>query len=159
MARVVVDTSVLFPFSVMDLMLTLAENGVHEVLWTEALLAEWERVIVGEQGRTAESAAKITTDIRNYFGEGRVGEEQYVHLIGSMPGKDPDDRRHMAAAVAGAGDTIITWNRADFPSAELARHGVRVVDPDDYVCELITEIPDEVIQNIRRWQLGSVSRL
>ena len=40
MHRVFVDTSVLFPFSVMDLMLALTEDGVHDLLWTEALLDE-----------------------------------------------------------------------------------------------------------------------
>ncbi|MEV4618894.1 hypothetical protein AB0J74_09350 [Asanoa sp. NPDC049573] len=40
MARVFVDTNVLFPFSVMDLMLALTEDAVHELVWTDALLAE-----------------------------------------------------------------------------------------------------------------------
>ena len=53
MARVFVDTNVLFPFSVMDLMLALTEDFVHEVLWSEALLAEWERVIVRQERRSA----------------------------------------------------------------------------------------------------------
>ncbi|MCW3817924.1 hypothetical protein ONA91_26085 [Micromonospora sp. DR5-3] len=30
----------------MDVMLALTEDSVHEVLWTQALLADWERVIV-----------------------------------------------------------------------------------------------------------------
>lgn len=46
MARVFVDTNVLYPFSVMDLMLGLTEDAIHEILWTETLLKEWERVIV-----------------------------------------------------------------------------------------------------------------
>lgn len=45
MARVFADTNVLFPFSIMDLLLALSEDMVHEVLWTERLLAEWQRVI------------------------------------------------------------------------------------------------------------------
>jgi excisionase family DNA binding protein len=45
-ARVFVDTNVLFPFSVMDLMLALTEDGIHDVMWTDVLLDEWERVIV-----------------------------------------------------------------------------------------------------------------
>jgi hypothetical protein len=49
MARVFVDTNVLFPFSLMDLDLALTEDGVHELLWTDFLLSEWERVIVREQ--------------------------------------------------------------------------------------------------------------
>ncbi len=39
-ARVFVDTNVLFPFSVMDLMLALTEDGIHDVVWTDALLDE-----------------------------------------------------------------------------------------------------------------------
>jgi hypothetical protein len=44
--RIFVDTNVLFPFSVMDLLLALTEDSVHEIVWSRALLREWERVIV-----------------------------------------------------------------------------------------------------------------
>lgn len=39
-ARVFVDANVLYPFSVMDLLLALTEDGIHDVLWTEELLDE-----------------------------------------------------------------------------------------------------------------------
>ena len=110
MTRVFVDTNVLFPFSVMDLMLALTEDSVHEVLWSKALLAEWERFIVREQRRSAASAAEITAAIREYFADSEVPEPAYAHLIDQMPGKDPDDRVHMAAAVAGGAAAIVTWN-------------------------------------------------
>jgi predicted nucleic acid-binding protein len=150
MTRVFVDTNVLFPFSVMDLMLTLTEDSVHEVLWTQALLAEWERVIVRAERRSAASAAAITAAIREYFGDSEVLEHAYVHLIDQMPGKDPDDRVHMAAAVAGRAAAIVTWNLADFPASELASHGVRVCTPDDYLCELFDAWPDEVLNSVVR---------
>ncbi len=47
-AKVFIDTNVLFPFSVMDLMLALTEDGIHDVMWSDNLLDEWERVIVRE---------------------------------------------------------------------------------------------------------------
>jgi predicted nucleic acid-binding protein len=150
MARVFVDTNVLFPFSVMDLMLGLTEDAVHEILWTERLLAEWERVIVRRGRRSAESAAAITAAIRDFFDEGRVAEEDYVGLIPEMPGRDPDDKHHMAAAVAGNASVIVTRNRADFPAADLARYGIQVMDPDEYLCELIVELPNEVVETIVR---------
>jgi predicted nucleic acid-binding protein len=150
MARVFVDTNVLYPFSVMDLMLGLTEDAVHEILWTETLLAEWERVIVRSGRRSAESAAAITAAIREFFDEGQVAEGDYVGLIPEMPGKDPDDRHHMAAAVAGNASVIVTWNRADFPTADLARYGIQVVDPDEYLCELIVDLPNEVTDTVVR---------
>jgi hypothetical protein len=88
-SRVFVDTNVLFPFSVMDLMLALTEDAAHEVLWTERLLAEWQHVIVNEQRRSPESAASITMAIREFFAEFLVAEEDYVELIGQMPARIP----------------------------------------------------------------------
>lgn len=150
MTRVFADTNVLFPFSVMDLMLALTEDGVHEVLWTQALLAEWERVIVREQRRSAASAAAITAAIREYFADSEVPEPAYADLIGQMPGSDPDDRVHMAAAIAGSADAIVTWNRADFPAEALATHRVRVRTPDEYLCDLLDAWPDEVFDTVIR---------
>jgi predicted nucleic acid-binding protein len=150
MTRVFVDTNVLFPFSVMDLMLALTEDGVHEVLWTQALLAEWERVIVRAQRRSAASAAAITAAIREYFADSEVPEPAYAQLIEQMPGKDPDDRVHMAAAIAGRAAAIVTWNLADFPAEDLASHGVRVCTPDDYLCDLLDAWPDEVLDSVVR---------
>ena len=51
MERVFADTNVLFPFSIMDLLLGMAEDGVHEFIWSNDLLDEWERVIVDNSER------------------------------------------------------------------------------------------------------------
>lgn len=150
MARVFVDTNVLFPFSIMDLMLALTEDAVHEVLWTEMLLAEWERVIARAQRRSTESAAAITAAVREFFPESRVAEEEYANLVAAMPGDDHDDRHHMAAAVAGGASAIITWNRSDFPADVLAHRGISVLDPDEYLCELAVAFPDEVVDTVVR---------
>lgn len=150
MARVFVDTNVLFPFSIMDLMLALTEDAIHEVLWTETLLAEWERVIVREHQRSPESAAAITAAIREFFEESGILESDYVHLVDDMPSDDPDDRRHIAAAVAGGAQAIVTWNAHDFPAEPLAAFGLRVVDPDTYLSGLIREVPHEVVGTLLR---------
>jgi hypothetical protein len=47
MNRIFADTNVLLPFSVMDLLLALSEDGLHELIWTEALLDEWEPATFG----------------------------------------------------------------------------------------------------------------
>jgi predicted nucleic acid-binding protein len=150
MARIFVDTNVLFPFSVMDLMLALTENAVHEVIWTETLLAEWERVIVRQHHRSAESAASITAAIREFFPESRIAAEDYASLVASMPGADPDDRHHMAAAISGRARMLVTWNLADFPAEPLAALGLRVTDPDQYLCELLDQFPQEVTATVVR---------
>lgn len=103
-----------------------------------------------EQRRSAASAAAITSAIREHFADSEVPESAYAHLIEQMPGKDPDDRVHMAAAVAGHAVAIVTWNLADFPAAALASHGVRVCTPDDYLCGLLDVWPAEILDTIVR---------
>ncbi|MGV9316917.1 PIN domain-containing protein [Streptomyces sp. NPDC003691] len=138
------DTNVLFPFSVMDLMLALTEDTVHEVVWSERLLTEWERVIVREGRRSQDSARAVTQAIRRFFREAEVKEADYRHLVAGMPGEDPDDRHHAAAALAAGARTLVTWNLADFPAEPLAARGLSVVDPDSYLCALHSELPSEV---------------
>ncbi|WP_198668553.1 PIN domain-containing protein [Streptomyces triticisoli] len=149
-ARVFVDTNVLFPFSVMDVMLALTEDFIHEIVWSERLLAEWERVIVREGRRSAESAAAVAQAVRRFFADCEIKAAAYGHLVDEMPGNDPDDRHHAAAAVAAGADALITWNLADFPAGELAARGVRVIEPDSYLCGLCREFPHEVVETVVR---------
>ena len=134
----------------MDLLLALTEDAVHQVLWTDDLLDEWERVIVRERRRTPETAASVTSAIREFFADGRIDRSTYEHLIDQMPGDDPDDHPHMAAAVAAGVDALVTANLADFPEEPLAALGVRVVDPDFYLCELLVEHPEELVASVVR---------
>lgn len=98
-ARVFVDTNVLFPFSVMNLMLALTEDGIHDVMWTDALLDEWELVIVESQRRSPDAAAAITATIREFFADTHIPADNYRNLVSEADGPDPDDNVHIAAAV------------------------------------------------------------
>jgi excisionase family DNA binding protein len=153
-ARVFVDTNVLFPFSVMDLMLALTEDGIHDVMWTDALLDEWERVIVEGQRRSPDAAAAITATIGEFFADTRIPAESYRDLVPEADGPDPDDNVHMAAAVAGQVEAIVTWNEKDFACDFLKNHAVSVVNPDTYLCSLFEESPQAVLATITRIAAG-----
>lgn len=143
--RVLFDTNVCFPISLLDLMLRLDEAAFHEVIWTEDLLGELVEVWVKKGARSAEAAARICDDVRRAFADQEVRRADYDHLVDSMPGKDPDDHPHAAAAVARAPATIVTANMADFPSKSLGELGVTVVRPDDYLCGLLEAYADGVV--------------
>ena len=130
MRRVYVDTSVLFPFSVMDLVLALAEDSVHHVLWTDELLDEWEDVIVREHQRSADSAASVTAAIREFFDDSRIDPALYRGRIDRMPGPDPDDHIHSAAAIAAGADVLITWDKSGFPAVKGNTELVKIAKGD-----------------------------
>jgi hypothetical protein len=62
----------------MDTLLTLAEERIFTWVWTDELIEEWERVIVGEQRRSAESAATIVKVVQTFFGSERMEPSKYL---------------------------------------------------------------------------------
>jgi predicted nucleic acid-binding protein len=138
----------------MDLMLALTEDGIHDVMWTDDLLDEWERVIVESQRRSPDAAAAITATIREFFADTCIPADSYRNLVSAVDGPDPDDNVHMAAAVAGRVEVIITWDEKDFVCDFIKNHAVTVVDPDTYLCSLYQEFPQEVLGTITRIAAG-----
>lgn len=143
MERVFLDSNVLYPISVADLMLRLGDIALHEILWSEDLLAEVERSLIDRKGLTPEQADYFCDCIRSAFPHGEIRRSRYQHLIGSRTGPDPDDRVHAAAAVGGGATTLVTWNTKDFPEQDLG--DTRKLNPDAYLVEVLAEHPDETL--------------
>jgi hypothetical protein len=147
---VFVDANELFPFSVMDLVLALAEDLLIDFAWTDELLAEWERVIVREGRRTPETALSVSAAVRSFFASSRIDPSAYRTQITNVPGHDPDDRAHTAACVFGGVTALLTRNRRDFPEEFLAEHGVTVSSADDYLTGLVRRRPTAFLDVVRR---------
>jgi predicted nucleic acid-binding protein len=154
MPRILPDTNVLFPFSLMDLFLALAEDFVIDLVLSDRLLDEWERVIVRGQRRAPESAKKIADIIRVEFAASIVPAGSYQRLLDQLTGPDPDDLHHIAAAVQGRADTIVTSNIRDFPAVTLAPHGIVASRPDPYLCDLLDRHPDQILRTVTRMASG-----
>jgi predicted nucleic acid-binding protein len=95
-------------------------------VWTEELIEEWERVIVREGNRSADSAASVASAVRRFFARGRLDPESYLPLVEEALSRDPDDRAHIAACLSGGVDVLLTRNRRDFPIERLGDAGVRL---------------------------------
>lgn len=148
--RVYVDANELFLFTVMDVILGLAEDLVLDLVWSDELLDEWQRVIVREGKRTPESAASVAEAIRTFFAAGRVDPNFYRPSIAATPGRDVDDRVHTAAAIAAGASVLLTRNRRDFPIDHLADNGVQVLSADEYLDGLLVRRPATVLGALRR---------
>jgi len=62
---------------------------------------------------------------------------------------DPNDIHVLATAVDGGAEGIITLNLRDFPTRELAPHGLRAIHPDAVLMELWMDHPDAVADAVR----------
>lgn len=109
----VLDACALVPIRLATTLLWLAEAGVFEVLWSDAILDEVERNLP-KVGVSTERAARRVGMMREAFGAAALVDD-FEHLIPDM-GCDAKDRHVLAAAVRGGADTLVTFNLKDFPS-------------------------------------------
>ncbi|MBA2495592.1 MAG: hypothetical protein H0V33_00560, partial [Acidimicrobiia bacterium] len=63
------------------------------------------------KGLAAEQAAYFCACIRRAFPEGRVAPDEYLSLVASRSGPDPDDHVHSAAAVAGRATVVLSADK------------------------------------------------
>ena len=148
--RVFVDANELFPFSVMDLVLSLAEDLLIDFVWTDELIDEWERVIVREGKRTPQTARAVSDAVRHFFATTRIDPATYRHRVDDVPGRDADDRVHTAGCAFGGATVLLTRNRRDFPHDFLAEHGVIVSSADDYLAGLLRRRPSAFLAVVGR---------
>lgn len=121
----VLDTNVLYPFSLRDTLLRLAELELYTPLWSARILEEMTRNLT-ERQMTEDQAARIATAMRAAFEEADVDAGEIERLEPAMT-NDPKDRHVLAAAVAADSELIITFNLDDFPPEACDPLGVEAI--------------------------------
>jgi predicted nucleic acid-binding protein len=116
----VLDTCVLFPITLADTLLRLAEADFFRPHWSQETLDELIRNFVDKAGLNT-SAAQRRWSHDCSFPEALV--DGYQRLVPAMP-NDPKDRHVLAAAVRSGSQTIVTSNLSDFPPKLLHEFGV-----------------------------------
>ena len=141
--RVFVDTATLYPISLADLVLRLAELGMYDLLWSDHLLSEVERVLVEYKGLSVERSRYFCECIRTAFPTGRVAPQKYLPLVATRTGPDPDDHIHSAAAVAGKATVMLSADKAGYPTADISP--ARRRNPDAFLTDLLRRYPRDVV--------------
>jgi predicted nucleic acid-binding protein len=126
------DTCVLLPISLCDLLLRLAEDpALYKPRWSAEILAELERNLQGEKFRLSpEKACYRIACMESTFPEAMI--QGYDSLTDSMP-NNQKDRHVLAAAVFGRCDAIVTANSRHFPLEYLKRFGIERLTPDEFL--------------------------
>jgi predicted nucleic acid-binding protein len=138
----VLDTNVLYPFSLRDTLLRLAELDLYTPLWSARILEEMTRNLV-ERQITEEQAARIEVAMREAFEEAEVDAAEIERLEPAMT-NDAKDRHVLAAAVAADSELIVTFDLDDFPPEACEPLGVEATHPDDFLLDLHDLNPDAV---------------
>jgi len=65
--KVVLDACVLYPFSLRDVLLQAAAEGLYQVYWSETILDEAFRNLVADGRVTEDNAARLAATMRRAF--------------------------------------------------------------------------------------------
>ena len=138
--RAVLDACVLFPFSLRDTLLRLAERELYDVVWSDRILAEMTRNLIINQEMTEPAAQRLERMMRQAFEEAAVPAAAVEQLEPAMT-NHLKDRHVLAAAVAAHAEVVVTSNLRDFTDEACAPLGVTAVHPDDFLLDLRKKSP------------------
>lgn len=131
------DANVLYSNALRNLLLQLALNDAFEARWTGLIEDEWLRNL--EDLTRARVSQRTLPLIHKHFPDAIIRCFDAGRAIGNT---DPKDHHVAGAAIAVAPCVLITINLDDFDANELARLGVRVLSPDEFLVGLFDEAPD-----------------
>lgn len=128
MKRLLLDTCVIYPTVMREILLGVAKTGAFQPMWSERILEEWARAArkIGPTGE-AQARGEIAL-VRAAWPKAEVTWKPSLEDRLYLP--DAADTHVLAAAIAGSADAIVTMNAKDFPRHILAEEGLERVDPD-----------------------------
>ena len=135
-----------------DLILSSVDDGLFNFCVSDHLLAEIERVLIDHKGLPADKA-KIFRDAVEANALSVIRAEQYEPLTEQLAGPDTDDLHHLAAAITGGADFIITQNTTDFLTAHIPDDVTppAIVTPDEFFAQILhAGFEDDVLGVVQR---------
>lgn len=143
---VLIDTCVLLPITLTDLLLRLAEARTYRVLWSEDILTELERNLVRKIQLSPVDARRRVEAMKDHFPDALV--EDYEDLTRAMI-CDEKDRHVLAAAVRSNAEILVTFNLKDFPATSTKPYDIEAVSPDDFLLDQLDLFPDLVLRCLK----------
>ena len=137
--KIVLDTCVLFPTVMREMLLGVAASMAWTPVWSERILEEWQHAAtkLGPTG-PAQVAGEIAL-LRAVWPNGSVVWPKSLEESLWLP--DRADCHVLAAAISGSADLIVTLNKKDFPRHILAEEGLDRLDPDALLYMAFTTNP------------------
>ena len=154
MFSALLDTSVLWPSTQRDFLLSLAAENVYRPLWSDAILEELEAheaLKLVDRGRAnpqeaADRASRLVEEMRAGFDDASVIGWEGLEGTYGLP--DRDDEHVVAAAVVGNAGAIVTNNLRHFPPA-LIPSGIEVLSAQDFLTSQVSLNPVAGVRAVR----------
>lgn len=146
---VLYDANVLYPSTLRDLLIRIAQAGLVQAKWTDQILDEVFNNLTANRPdldpeKLARTRSLMNKAVRDCLVTG------YEPLIEAVDLPDPDDRHVLAAAIKARAQVIVTNNLKDFPPAALEAWDMEAKSPDDFVLDQIDLSRETVYGAVQR---------
>jgi predicted nucleic acid-binding protein len=146
---VLYDANVLYPSTLRDLLIRIAQAGLVQAKWTDHILDEVFRNLAANRPdldpeRLARTRELMNKAVRDCLVTG------YEPLVDVLDLPDPDDRHVLAAAIKARAQVIVTDNLKDFPSDALEPWDMESKSPDDFILDQIDLSRETVYAAVQR---------
>lgn len=148
--KAVLDTNVIFPIVIRDLLFWLAHYELYTPKWSAHIFDEWRQVMLRKDVSEEEAEKRIQL-ANKAFPDALVSN--YTPLIVHLTLPDPRDCHVLAAAIKTNANVIVTNNLKDFPAAYLASFGLTAKSPDDFLTDIIDLDTEQAIQAFKEMVL------
>ena len=145
--RAFLDTNVLYPLLIRDILLWFAYEELFLPFWSKHVLMEWSRVMQ-RNGLTKTESQRRMHMIQDAFPFAMV--RGYESLIEQLDLPDEDDRHVLAAAIRVGADAIITQNLKDFPKSALSSLGIVALNADAFLVGVIQKNPTKALRAFKQ---------
>lgn len=147
----VLDTNVIFPIVIRDLLFWLAHYELYTPKWSVHIFDEWKDVMLRREIPILEAEKRIQR-ANLAFPDALV--HNYEPLISTLQLPDPKDCHVLAAAVKINANIIVTNNLKDFPESYLDTFGLKAKSADDFLTDIIDLNPDQAIAAFKEMVLN-----
>jgi hypothetical protein len=143
--KATLDTCVIFPVNACDALLTLAEFGMFQPIWSSSILNELIRT-TADSIRLSEPRGlqKRVEEMNEFFPYAIHDAPSLLVYRWQLALPDPKDGHVVATAIASKSSLIITENLRDFPNHLLAKSGIAAVSFDSFMTTMLTRDPETV---------------
>ncbi len=140
--KAVLDTNVVFPIVIRDLLFWLAYYELYTPKWSAHIFDEWKDVMLRKDVSVVEAEKRIQR-ANKAFPDALV--KNYEVLIEHLNLPDPRDCHVLAAAIKTNANVIVTNNLKDFPAEYLTSFGLTAKSADDFLTDIIDLNPEQAI--------------
>ena len=146
---VLYDANVLYPSTLRDLLIRIAQAGLVQAKWTDRILDEVFDSLTADRPDLDPTKLARTRELMNRAVRDCLVQD-YEPIEHGLDLPDPEDHHVLAAAIKAKAQVLVTLNIRDFPEAALQQWDIDAKSPDEFILDQLDLSREAVYGAVQR---------